>query len=400
MEAAMAGRLPMGQKELTRGKLLEMVKRGQLTLKSASFTMRVSYRQAKRLYRAYKKEGDKSLIHGNHGRCSNNKTPEETVKRVIELYRCKYNDFGPTFAAEKLLELDRINISVSVLRRILIDSKDWRGQRRSLEYRSRRERKERFGELVQFDGSHHKWFEGRGPSCCLMSMIDDAGNVRLSRFFEQETLEAGYTVLWLWISKYGIPEALYCDKKNAFVITREPTDTELLKGITEPKSHFGRACDKLGIEVIAAHSPQAKGRIERNHGIDQDRLVKELRLADISTIEAANEFLEKYYLPKMNQKFSKPPFKPDNAHVPLGPVNLHDILCLEEERAVAKNYTVRFNNRIFQILETNKKLPRPSRDNVIARTHLNGEISILWNNKKLLVKEIHILQSRKICKAA
>jgi hypothetical protein len=298
-----------------------MVKQGLQTLHAASVTMRVSYRQAKRLYAAYRQRGDAALIHGNRGKPSNNRTPETVLEQALEAYRTRYSDFGPTFAAEQLAEHEGIAISVSVLRRRLIASGEWQGSRRAREYRSRRERRERFGEMVQFDGSHHKWFEDRGPSCCLMTMIDDAGNTRLSRFFEQETIEAGMTVLSLWITAYGIPDTLYCDKKNAFVLTREPTDAELLEGITEPKSHFGRACEKLGIRVITASSPQAKGRVERNHGVDlglqsADRLVKELRLAGISTIKAANEFLEKIYLPKMNRKFARPPAKPEDAHVP------------------------------------------------------------------------------------
>lgn len=244
----------MGQKELLRSKVMEMVKQGKMTLKAASKTLRISYRQAKRIYSAYRKEGDSGLIHGNYGKASNNHTPEQTLGRALDLYRQKYNDFGPTFAAEKLSETDGLTISVSVLRRLLIESGDWKGARRNAEYRSRRERREHFGELIQFDGSHHKWFEERGSSCCLITMIDDATNTRLSRFFEQETLEGGMAVFSLWIKKYGIPEALYCDKKNAFVLTREPTDAELLAGIPEPKSHFGRACEKLGVQVIAANS--------------------------------------------------------------------------------------------------------------------------------------------------
>jgi hypothetical protein len=230
-------------------------------------------------------------------------------------------------------------------------------------------------------------------------MIDDAGNTRFSRFFEQETIEAGMGVLSCWIMQYGIPEALYCDKKNAFVLTREPTDAELLAGITEPKSHFGRACGKLGIRVIAAHSPQAKGRVERNHGIDQDRLVKELRLAGISTIAAANEFLETVYLPKMNRKFARPPAKPEDAHVPLGNADLKDIMCMEYERTVANNYVIRFETRLFQILRSNKTLPRP-KDKATVRIGLDGKVAVLWKKNKLLVKELTNTQDHKLIQAA
>ena len=263
----MAGRLPMGQKELVRSKMLEMVKQGLITLKAATVTMKVSYRQGIRLYAAYRKEGDTGLIHGNCGRFSNNRLAQEVREKALAAYRTRYNDFGPTFAAEKLAEEAGVQISVGTLRNLLIEAGEWNGKRRRKEHRSRRERKAHFGELIQFDGSHHKWFEGRGPSCCLITMIDDATNTRLSRFFEQETIAGAMEVFSCWIRSYGIPQALYCDKKNAFVLTREPTDKELLAGITEAKSHFGRACDKLGVQVIAANSPpsQRSGGAESRH---------------------------------------------------------------------------------------------------------------------------------------
>jgi len=377
----------MGQKELIRIKMLEMVLKGKLTLKSATVNMRVSYRQGKRLYAAYREKGDAGLVHGNCGKKSNNRLPEMIREATINAYRARYSDFGPTFAAEKLSEEEGIRLSVGTLRNLLIESGEWKGRRRRKEYHSRRERRACFGELVQFDGSHHKWFEDRGSICCLLTMIDDATNTRIARFFEQETVEAAMTVFSLWIRRYGIPEALYCDKKNAFVLTREPSDSELLSGITKPKSHFGRACDKLGVQVITAHSPQAKGRVERNHGLDQDRLVKELRLKGISTIAQANDFLEKTYLPKMNRKFSRLPTDSADAHVPLGDVKLTNIFCFEYERKIGNDYVVRFQKHLFQILKSNKVLPRP-KDKVVIRVLLNGTLSIIWKETKLLVKEL------------
>jgi hypothetical protein len=226
-------------------------------------------------------------------------------------------------------------------------------------------------------------------------MIDDATNIRLGRFFEGETIAGAMEVFSCWIRSYGIPQTLYCDKKNAFVLTREPTDAELLSGITEPKSHFGRACEKLGVGVIAANSPQAKGRVERNHGLDQDRLVKELRLAGISTIEEANQFLNKNYLPKMNRKFSRPAAEQADAHVPLGNAELKDIMCLEYERTVANDYVVRFEKHLFQIQKSNKTLPRP-KDKVLIRVRLDGNLSIIWKDTKLLVKELTNTQGQLI----
>jgi hypothetical protein len=221
----------------------------------------------------------------------------------------------------------------------------------------------------------------------FITLIDDATKSRISQFFEEETLFGAMTVLKMWLEAYGIPESLYCDKKNAFVLTREPTDKELIAGVTKPKSHFGKACDRLGIEVIAANSPQAKGRVERNHGVDQKRLIKEMRLENISTIEQANIFLTEYYLPKMNGKFTRPPKNADDAHVKLGKANLADILCTEDERTVSKDFIVRFECRLFQILPEAKRKPRPG-DTVLVRKRLDLSILILWKDKPLPVKEI------------
>ena len=366
---------------------MEMVKQKLKTLKAASLELGISYSQAKRIYQRYLTGGDGALVHGNIGRQSNNRSDEESVKTAVNLYREKYYDFGPTLAQETLFERDGITISISTLRRALLAGGLWKQKRKSSEYRSRRTPRARFGELLQFDGSHHQWFEGRGRPCCLITMIDDATKIRLSQFFDEETLFGAMTVLKMWIELYGIPESLYCDKKNAFILTREPSDAEILAGIVKPKSHFGIACDRLGIEVIPANSPQAKGRVERNHGVDQDRLVKTLRLEGISTIEKANKFLLEKYLPKMNAKFSRPAKSSDDAHVNPGKVKMDDILCMEFDRRISKDFIVRFQTRLFQILKANKPLPR-TEDKVIVRVKLDNSVHILWKDKSLLVKEI------------
>jgi hypothetical protein len=366
---------------------MEMVKQGQKTLKAASLELGISYRQGKRVYQRYLSGGDEALVHRNKGKRSNRRAGETLVQRALILYEEKYNDFGPTLAQEKLLQRDKLEISVSTLRRALIHAGLWQPQRNGYEYRARRKARERFGEPVQFDGSHHGWFEGRRGRCCLITLIDDATKTRLSQFFEEETIFGAMAVLKMWVETYGIPQSLYCDKKNAFVLTREPTDRELLAGILKPKSHFGKACGRLGIDVIAANSPQAKGRVERNHGVDQDRLVKELRLAGISSLEQANAFLPETYLPYMNGKFSRPPKSRDNAHVSPGNAVLNDILCMEHERKVSKDFIVRFECRLFQILPEAKPKPRPG-DAVIVRVRLDSSVLILWKNKPVLVTEI------------
>ena len=381
----MAQKNTKGQEKL-RGKMMEMVKRGLKTLKAASLELGISYSQAKRIYQRYLTGGDEALVHGNKGKPPHNKIDGETVSKAVELYREKYCDFGPTLANETITERDGIEISVSTLRRALLANDLWKQKKNSSEYRSRRTPRARFGELVQFDGSHHDWFEGRGTRCCLITMIDDARKIRLSQFFDEETMFGAMIVLKMWIERHGIPLSMYCDKKNAFVLTREPTDSEILAGNLKPKSHFGRACDLLGIEVIAANSPQAKGRVERNHGVDQDRLVKALRLESICTIEQANQYLLETYLPKMNEKFSRPARDKDDAHVSPGKVKLDDILCMEFDRVISKDYIIRFQTRLFQI-QKNKFLPRTG-DKVIVRIKLDSSVHILWKGKSLLVKEI------------
>ena len=385
----MANRLLKGRENL-RGKLMEMVKRRQMTLKAASLELGISYRQAKRVYQRYLNGGGESLAHGNKGKPSNHRTDRALVQRALSLYAEQYSDFGPTLAQEKLLERDGVAIGVSTLRRALITAGLWKPERAGSAYRARRNAREHFGELVQFDGSHHDWFEGRRTRCCLITLIDDATKIRLSQFFEEETMFGAMSVLKMWIEIYGIPESLYCDKKNAFVLTREPTDSELLAGVTKPKSHFGKACDRLGIAVIAANSPQAKGRVERNHGVDQDRLVKELRLKGISSLEKANAFLLDTYLPFMNGKFSRLPANSGDAHVRHGTAILDDILCMEYDRKVSKDYIIRFNCRLFQILPEAKQKPRPA-DTVLVRVRLDTSVHILWKNRPLLVKEINTM---------
>jgi len=383
----MAGKLLMGQKELLRAKFMEMVKQKQKTLKEASLFLKVSYRQAKRIYKSYIEKGDKGLIHGNTNRISNNKFDDNFKNEVIKLYQEKYYDFGPTFACEKLLE-DGYKLDHETLRRWLITKDLWKQKRIRNIHRSRRERKECFGELIQFDGSHHDWFEGRAPKCCLMNMIDDATGITYSFFTEQETTEAVMLLLWNWIEINGIPQALYCDRKNAFVINREPTIEEQIANII-PLSPFEKSCDKLGIEIKVAYSPQAKGRVERNHAVYQDRLVKELRLRNISSIEEGNKYLRNEYLKKINEKFSKKPKLPDNGHVPFikDKIDLREIFCFEDTRVVSNDYVIRYENECYQILKNNKIIPRPN-TKVIVRKHLDKSIHIIWNGKELLVEKI------------
>jgi transposase len=386
----MAGKLLMGSKELRRGKILSRVEGKQIPLTEAAVQLEISYRQVKRLIKAYREGGDAALIHGNQGKPSNRKSDETVRKAALEAYRKRYADFGPTFAAEKLEEVEGVKVNAETLRRWLMEEGLWQRKRRSNPYRSRRERRACFGELLQFDGSHHDWFEGRRGKCCLMNMVDDATGITHSMLFEQETTEAAMTVLLYWIKKYGIPQAVYCDHKNAFTLKHEPDLDEQLAG-AEVRSPFELACDKLGIQIITANSPQAKGRVERNHGVYQDRFVKELRLAGISSIEEANTFLRKTYLPKINRKFARPAADPSDAHAPLFDLDLRDVFCFEHKRVVSNDLVVRFETKLYQIRQDSPARPRP-KDKVLIRIHLDGTMHFYWKTQKLLVKEIQYME--------
>lgn len=391
----MAGKLPMGTKELLRAKLMEMVKAGQIKLREAAARMKVSERQAKRIWARYQTHGDAGLLHGNQGKPSSRRIAGEIHEAAVEAYRQHYGDFGPTLAAEKLAERQGIEVDHETLRRWLLEAGEWTRKRRRSEYRHRRARRERFGELVQFDGSAHEWFEGRRPGCCLMNMVDDARGVTLAFLCEQETTEAAMRLLWAWIDRYGIPQALYCDRKNAFVLDREPSIEEQLAGI-EPVSPFEYACQKLGIELIVAHSPQAKGRVERNHGVYQDRFVKELRLAGIGSIEEANRFLKEQYLPAINTKFSKPAREPEDAHVPLlDRTDLRDIFCFEERRVVSRDSVLQFERRLYRLPPRTRGRPQPGQK-VVVRKWLDGSVHFYWKNKPLLVEEIRLPQGKEV----
>ena len=221
-----------------------------------------------------------------------------------------------------------------------------------------------------------------------MNMVDDATGTTFALMSEEETTEAAMWLLWGWIERYGIPEAVYCDRKNSFLIDREPTIEEQLSG-RRPMSPFELACERLGIEVIAAGSPQAKGRVERSHGVYQDRFVKELRLADISTIEQANRFLTETYLPSVNSKFAIEPVNSENAHVSLLPhQSLKDIFCFEEQRVVSQDYVIRYHNRLFQLTPTKGvRLPKPN-TRVTVRRRLDKSIHILSNDRRLAYEDI------------
>src|SRR5215470_18522030 len=238
------------------------VKAGSLRLCEAAEMLELSYRQSKRIWARYRAGGAKALQHGNCGRVSNRAYGAEFRAAVLKPVQARYEDFGPTLASEHLGSDDGLAVHAETLRRWLKEAGLWQRQRRRKPYRQRREAKAHFGELVQLDGSFHEWLEGRGPRGCLMNLVDDATGTVLCRLAEQETIWAVVNVLTAWIGEYGIPMALYTDWKNVY--KRQPTEKELLRGEV-PVTQFGRMCERLGIRILAASSPQAKGRVERSH---------------------------------------------------------------------------------------------------------------------------------------
>lgn len=379
----------MSTSELKRVGVMGRVAAGTLTLGSAATLLGLSYRQAKRLYRRYRAEGGAGLKHRSAGRPSNRATAPAVRGRVLALVREKYSGpvderFGPTLAAEHLASEDAVVVDHETLRRWMLDAGLWSRARKRSPHRRRRERKARFGELVQLDGSFHDWFEGRGPHSCLVTLVDDATGRTHGGFSAQETIWAAVTVLRGWLERYGIPQALYTDWKNVYV--RRPTEEERLTE-TEPLTQFGRMCGQLGIRIIPASSPQAKGRIERNHGTHQDRLVKKLRRKAIGEVAAANAFLETEYWAEHNRRFARSPASPDDFHVaiPRG-VRLDAVFRLEEPRTVSNDWVVRYNNRFFQV-ERQSHRP-PARGTVLVYEAADGEVEIRYRGRVMRCTEI------------
>jgi len=385
-EVVMGGHLLMSEKERVRKVQFEGVVEGRMTIREASGRLGLSYRQSRRSYKRYREQGDAGLVHRSRGQPSNRAKPDEFRLAVLERYRERYEEFGPTLAAEKLAD-DGYELDHETLRRWLIGDGQWKRHRKRGKHRSRRPRKEHFGELVQMDGSHHEWFGAGYPRTCLMNMVDDATGATMALMAAQETTEAAMRLLWRWIERYGIPKALYTDKKNVFVTKRQPTIEEQLAG-EKPMTAFGKACKKLGIEIVPAHSPQAKGRVERSNGVYQDRLVKELRLHGVSTIEGANKLLADGFSEALNAKFQREPARPRDFHrrVPKR-LNLAEVFSWEETRTVQNDWTVRYNNRFYQIRKQNRPRPRP-KQKVLVRVLLDGSMQILYRHKKLTYEPI------------
>ena len=379
----------MSARELTRVEVVSRVKAGTLSVTSAATVLGVSYRQAKRLVRRYRAEGAKGLKHRSAGGASNHARPTAERERVLALVREKYSGpvdvrFGPTLAAEHLASEDGVTVHHDTLRRWMVAAGLWSRARKRSPHRQRRARKAHFGELVQLDGSFHLWYEARGPRGCLMNLVDDATGRTLARLGDEETIWAAADVLRRWIEAYGVPLALYTDWKNVYV--REPNAEERVSGAV-PLTQFGRMCASLGIQIIAASSPQAKGRVERNHGTHQDRLVKKLRRVGIADAPAANAFLETTYLPEHNARFAQAPASDEDFHrrTP-SRLTLDRAFQLEETRVLSNDWVIRYATRCLHVARQSH--PAPARITVVVREAVTGAIEIRYRGRLMHWTEI------------
>jgi hypothetical protein len=372
-------RMVMSQKERDVLKVLHGVLQGERSQADAAHLLGFTTRHVRRLQRRLEAEGDPALVHGLRGKPSNHGTDPDVRAAILAAYRQRYADFGPTFASEKLAA-EGLAVCPQTLRRWLLAEGLWQRRRRRDPHRSRRPRRPCFGELVQIDASIHDWLEGRGDELVLISLVDDATSKVLARFYPAGTVEAHLELVGRWLRRYGRPKAFYSDRHSIF----EPQDKG--RAVPDAETQFGRALRELDIELIRAHSPQAKGRIERSFGTAQDRWVKELRLAGVTTLAAANEVLQRL-LPAHNRRFSKPAARPADAHRPLGPGhNLAAILSLQEERVVTNDYTIRFRNGLYQLLKPVYPGERGGR--VVVELRLDGSLAIRFGEHYLKYQEI------------
>ncbi len=362
--------ITMSKKEVDRCAVLEQVRKRQLKQCEAAEILDITDRHIRNLLTAYKNEGARGLISKKRGRPSNNQKPKELKKKVLSLIQSKYEGFGPTFASEKFEELDGIQINSETLRLWMIESNIWIPRESRRNAHPPRKRRACFGELIQVDGSHHRWFGPDGPMVTLLVFIDDAtSKVTALHFCEQETLDDYFKTLEVHLKQYGIPRGIYSDRLKVFNGEKQ-------------LSQFQQALCSLEIESILAQSAEAKGRVERVNRTLQDRLVKELMLRGITTIEEANKFLSEY-LSKHNAKFSKEPASIFDAHRPLE--KDHDVerlLCKREERTLSKDYIFQFHNRCYKIKEV-PEIRRPKGRKVEVRLTRNGKMRVFLESLEL-----------------
>jgi hypothetical protein len=374
----------MSRKERKRLVIMAGVNRDELTLVQAAGLTRLSYRQVKRVWRRYQDQGDAGLVHRLRGRASARRLAPELRARILARVEARYTDFGPTLAAEYLLQ-EGLKVDHETLRRWLLAEGTREVRRRRQKHRQWRERKPCFGAMVQLDGSDHDWFEGRRERAVLMVMVDDATGHVWAQFFEQETTRSSYDMFEGWVRRWGLPQSVYVDRDSIYRCEGVGSIADQLAG-KEPQTQFGRAMEQLEVELILANSPQAKGRVERMNGTLQDRLVKALRLEGIRELAAANQYLRKTFLPALNRRFKVQPASAADVHR-AAPQRLDEVLSWEEERVVQGDWTLSCNNCWYQLDRQHESLSLVRRK-VIVRTLRSGTIQLVYRGAQLRYRQL------------
>lgn len=375
----------MGQEDRKRLHIIRKIMDQEMTQVEGGKAIGMSDRQIRRLIRRIETDGDKGICHQGRGRRSNRQIKEKTKQKVLALCRQKYEGFGPTLAKEKLLERDAIQISEETLRLWFKEAEIPYKTRRKRPHRQWRERRAHFGSLLQIDGSHHAWFEARGPKCVLMAGIDDATGRAYGRFYAYEGTLPAMESFKAYVLQYGLPLAVYVDRHSTYKSRSEPTVEEQLEGI-ESMSQFERGLKELGVRVIHAYSAPAKGRIERLFGTLQDRLVKEMRLAGVSTIKEGNRFLETYW-PIHKKRFAVAPREAADIHRPSpGMAEINKALCIKESRALRNDFTITYHKTIYQVKENIRA------KKVMVEERLDGSIHLTNQGKSLRYEEVSYIE--------
>lgn len=375
------GRVAMSQRERDAVRVIRSVLDGERTQVEAARLLRKSVRQVRRMQRKLAAGGDAALVHGLRGKPSNRHRDPTLKARVLRAYRARYPDFGPTFAREKLAE-EGLHVGAETLRRWLLAAGLWTRRRHRDAHRSRRPRRSCFGELIQMDASTHDWLEGRGETVVLITLIDDATSRLMARFYPSAGVEAHMDLVERWVRTHGRPLALYTDRHSIFEAHEQG------KRLADPQAEtqFGRALRELDVQLIRAHSPQAKGRVERSFGTAQDRWVKELRLAKAITCEQANAVLARV-VPEHNRRFGRPARVTADCHRRLGPGHrLEAILSVQCERVVSNDYVVRWANRYFQLLPPAHPGLRGGR--VVIERRRDGAVMVRLGSRYLAYREV------------
>jgi helix-turn-helix protein len=374
--------LLMRAQEWKRLHLIHQALEKKIKQKEAAELAGLSTRQMRRLMKRIREEGDRGIWHRRRGQPSNRRLADKVREKVLGLFEKKYGDFGPTLASEKLETIDRIRIHPETLRLWLRQADIPYPRRKARVHRRWRQRRSCLGEMVQMDGSHHDWLEGRGPKLVLMGYIDDATSSVHARFYDHEGTRPALDSFSRYVERYGIPLSVYLDNHSTYKSTQPPSPQEQLEGVRTSQSQFQRAMKELGVEVIHAHSPAAKGRIERLFQTFQDRLVKEMRLGQISTLEQANGFLETY-LPSYNQRFRVRAAQPADLHRRLGArQDLKSILCVKTQRHLNADRTLAHAGKRYQIED------RLRASSLTLEEHLDGSLHIRHQGREVCYREI------------